>query len=128
MSKAIRYAVSSGDGNDGVSHMFPDYTVVTDEPWLLAKLAATTTFKPGRGRRWCRDNLDIDGEAEFTIHAVIHDPPGRDGAGWSEANGAWQIWEIFPVEEDEHPERPSYDSLDECFSKRVVAIERRLDK
>ena len=69
------YVVSSGNGNDGVSHLFPNYIVKTDRPWALARLAALTTFKKGKGQAWCEENLQLDGEAEYTISAVLYESP-----------------------------------------------------
>lgn len=40
------YGVSTGDGNNGVSHMFPDYYVLTDDPWELAERAAKSDLNP----------------------------------------------------------------------------------
>ena len=45
MAEAKWYGVSSGDGNNGVSHMFADYYVKTAEPYRLAELAVLTLFK-----------------------------------------------------------------------------------
>jgi hypothetical protein len=67
MTESRWYGVSSGDGNNGVSHTFADYYVKTDEPWRLAELAALTTFKKGEGVDWARENMAIDGEAEYVI-------------------------------------------------------------
>jgi hypothetical protein len=75
MAQARYYAVSSGNGNDGVSHLFPDYIVKTDHPYALARLAALTTFKHGKGQAWCEENLDVDGEAEYTIYATLMESP-----------------------------------------------------
>jgi hypothetical protein len=75
MSETRYYAVSSGNGNDGVSHMFPDYIVKTNRPWALARLAALSTFKKGEGQTWCDENLELDGEADHTIFAVLHESP-----------------------------------------------------
>lgn len=121
------YAVSSGNGNDGVSQLYPNYCVETDEPWLLAQLAAVSEFKNKHYRRWCRENLEVDGEAEYTITAMLLDPPGRDGHGYSEHNGAWRLWEIYTVQGrvSERSECPQYDSLDECFGKAMVVAARR---
>jgi len=69
------YAVSSGNGNDGVSHLYPDYIVKTDRPYALASLAALTTFKKGEGQAWCKENLEIDGEADYTIYATLMESP-----------------------------------------------------
>ena len=124
---AITYAVSSGNGNDGVSRLYPGYTVATNEPWLLAELAAVSEFKAGHGRRWCREHLDVDGEAEYGISATLYDPPGRDGAGWSEHNGAWKIWEIYPAGDavSDNNSAPHFDSLDDCFGRQLVAAARK---
>src|ERR1700744_2230717 len=69
------YGVSSGDGNNGVSHMFPDYYVKTDQPYRLAKLAALTTFKKGEGEAWALKNMEVDGEAESTIYVTFYESP-----------------------------------------------------
>ena len=76
MTKEARlYGVSSGNGNDGVSHMFPDYYVKTDDPWRLARLAAVTDFKPGEGQAWALENMEVDGEAEYTITVTFYESP-----------------------------------------------------
>ena len=70
MAEAKWYGVSSGDGNNGVSHMFADYYVKTAEPYRLAELAMLTLFKR-EAIDWAKENVEIDGEAEYTISAVI---------------------------------------------------------
>jgi len=73
------YGVSTGDGNNGVSHMFPDYYVRTDDPWLLARAAAYGCWKP---QCWPQlsDALQVDGESEFIISAWLYagDEPGAE--------------------------------------------------
>jgi len=115
------YGVSSGDGNNGVSHLFPNYIVKTNDPWLLADLAIISEFKRGYGRRWCRQNMIVDGDAEYGLSAMLLDPPGRDGAGWSEANGAWLVVDVFPVRDDEvKKDRLVYETLNDCFGRQLV--------
>jgi beta-glucanase (GH16 family) len=141
------YAVSSGNGNNGVSHTFPDYYVRTNDPYRLAALAMVSGFKPSF-KQAAADACEVDGEADYTISAVIYNPedvdpsetPERecncgaeendlpehseecaslsedndDSMSYSDANGAWQIIEVFP-EESPNARRPIYDSLEECF-------------
>lgn len=73
MSDSRYYGVSTGNGNDGVSHIFPDYYVKTNEPWRLAELAALSEFKAGEGQEWARENMEIDGEADHTISVVFYE-------------------------------------------------------
>jgi len=75
MAESRYYAVSSGNGNDGVSHLFPDYIVKTDRPYALALLAAVTNFKRGEGYAWAQENVEIDGEADYTIYATFFESP-----------------------------------------------------
>lgn len=77
-SQTKLYGVSSGDGNNGVSHMFADYYVRTNDPYRLAELALLAEFRPGKGQAWARANAEIDGEAEYTISAMILNPPCED--------------------------------------------------
>lgn len=114
------YGVSSGNGNDGVSHMFADYYVYTDDPWRLARLALVSSFKDGWKER-ALDVAEIDGEADHTISAVIYDPlddeqdDGEEEESWSSVNGAWLIVDVFP--EDEPREgRLIYYSLEHAFA------------
>lgn len=144
------YGVSSGNGNDGVSHLYPDYYVKTNDPWRLAELAAVSTFKDGAGTEWAKRHIVIDGEAEYTISAFFDDPPcgktvdgeypdlpedveyedAEDGRNWSMHNGAWQIFEVFPVDVDiiESSSGLAYESLDDCFGGLAKAIAYAEDK
>jgi hypothetical protein len=71
------YGVSFGDGNDGVSHTFAAYYVRTYDPYTLASAAMLGRFKSGFMRQAC-DELDIDGEAEYTISATLYEPLDRE--------------------------------------------------
>src|SRR6266851_1581500 len=70
------FAVSSGNGNDGVSHMFPDYycRCSASEAFDLTAAAMLSTFKPA-SYQWAKDNMEVDGESDYTISATIYDPP-----------------------------------------------------
>ena len=118
------YGVSSGNGNDGVSHMFADYYVNTDDPWRLARLALVASFKDEWKAR-ALDAATVDGESEYTISAMIHDPLdeeyGEDEESWGNVNGAWLIVEVFP-EDDPREGRPVYDSLDDAFESADLAL------
>jgi hypothetical protein len=105
------YGVSHGNGNDGVSHLHPDFIVKTDQPWRLARIALASVFKD---RKWALEAAEIDGEAEFTIAACIHEGP----KGETEFGAAYHITEVFPVSEDdrERARCPIYDSLADAFS------------
>lgn len=68
------YGISTGDGNDGVCHMFPRYYVRTDKPWELARRAAYSEFKPV-AYPFLDDNLEIDGDENHTISAMLYRLP-----------------------------------------------------
>ena len=120
--EAKYYAVSTGDGNDGVSHTFPRYIVKTDKPYQLAELAAISEFKEGEGQTWAKGNVEIDGEAEYTITACFYEGPEGETA----YGAAWMIIEVFPadasqVEEwKDDPYKIVYESLNECFGEEFV--------
>jgi hypothetical protein len=137
-SKARLYGVSIGNGNDGVSRMYADYYVKTDDPWRLARLAAISTFKPGAGQSWAQRHVDVDGDADFGIYATLFNPPcedtadgeypdsdnpedEEDGRNWSDGNGAWTIFEIFP-EDEPRDGRPAFDSIEDAFSAEDLAL------
>lgn len=113
------YAVSSGDGNDGVSHMYPDYYCRTNDPFGLARLATITSIRPAY-QNWAAKYVEVDGEAEYTISATLYDPPDSDN--WSEHNGAWIIVEVFLIDEKDITDtyKMKYDNLNECFGADVV--------
>ncbi len=114
------YAVSYGDGNNGVSHTYYDFSCRTTDSYVLARLAMITAMKD-KSQRWASRNVEVDGEADYTISAMLYDPPGKDGAGWSDVKGAWLIAEVFLLDADDIRDKPSYDNLIECFGKDTVA-------
>ena len=118
------YGVSSGNGNDGVSHMFADYYVKTDDPWRLARLALVSSFKDEWKER-ALNAAEVDGESEYTISAMILDPLDEvydeESGSWSESNGAWLIVEVFPDDEPREGTRV-YDSLDAAFESADLAL------
>ena len=142
------YGVSYGDGNNGVSHSYANFYVKTCEPYRLAQAAMLSEFKAGEGQSWALWAMEIDGEAEYTISAVIYDPPddsddsdrdhsecedGEECEGcdacepdemesWSSVNGAWLICEVFPVEPDNMRSVPQYDSLSDAFTAELLAL------
>jgi hypothetical protein len=130
-TQAKRYAVSSGNGNDGISHYWPDYIVTTDDPWTLARLAALTEFKP-EFQSWAASELHVDGDEEYGIQAMILDPPADEdesadeaSCSWSEAHGAWRLWDVYSADEvSGDSSAPEYDSLEACFGADVVAALR----
>src|ERR1700687_1375874 len=139
-----RDGVSFGNGSDGVSHIWPDYYCRTADPFTLAAAAMIGSCSPGDGYRFAAENCEIDGEADYTISATILDPPNDyfplddddDAAqSWSEDNGAWMIWEVFPVGDmpgalspngefvQYNPfDRSAYTSLESCFTDDVLQL------
>ena len=143
------YGVSYGDGNNGVSHSYANFYVKTCEPYRLAQAAMLSEFKAGEGQSWALGAMEIDGEAEYTISAVIYDPPddsddsdrdhsecedGEECEGcdacepdemesWSSVHGAWLICEVFPGEPDDmRGGVMAYDSLSDAFTAELLAL------
>lgn len=132
---------------------YPVYHVCDDgDPWKLAEIAAISSFND---RAWAKENVEIDGEADYGITACFYNPPDDepwlyvcqscghestteydecpecesedieevDNGTWSDANGAWLLCEVFPVDmEEERSSAPRYDSLADCFSKEDMNI------
>lgn len=143
MSEARTYGVSYGNGNDGVSQLYPDFYVTTDKPYKLALGAMIDQFKPDWMAR-AKEACTVDGEAEFTIYATISDPledepepvaadaesdddsetvTDDDAGSWSDANGAWKIAEVFPVAADDvRDSAPSFDSIEDALSPEALAL------
>lgn len=144
------YGVSFGNGNDGVSHSYPQYYVRTNEPFVLASAALLGAFKPDY-QHLVDDEMEVDGETEFTITATLYNPLSDttksenslpdddvpddgdesedDGGSWCDANGAYMIVEVFRVDSaDVRDSCPLYDSLSDCFAdapELVRAIARK---
>lgn len=141
--QARLYGVSFGDGNNGVSHIYPAYYVRTAAPYDLALAALLSEFKSGHGQAWAKRHAEVDGESDYTIRATLSCPPcedsndgeypelpedveyedAEDGRNWDMHNGAWMICEVFP--EDEPREGVQvYDSLEDALTEDVVTLAR----
>jgi hypothetical protein len=106
------YGVSYGDGNDGVSQLFPDFYVRTAHPWDLARAAAVSAVAPAY-QAWAAAEVQVDGEADYTLHATLLEGPDGETA----YGAAWFICEVFPVEGDEMRDEPSrFDGLAAAFA------------
>lgn len=125
------YGVSTGNGNDGVSHLHPNYFVYTNQPYRLAKAAMIDQFEGAAGKAWALANVEVDGEAEFGITAAIDNPPEEDGAEshnedetWSGVNGAWLLLHVFPVAEDDaHSQLINiYASIEAALTPSALAL------
>ena len=138
------YGVSHGNGNDGVSHLYPDFFVRTADPYALATLACIATFKPEWQER-AYEECETDGEAEYSIQACIYNPPddgeerdhsecedGEDCEGcdmcepdsdWCSVNGAFHLTDVFPVSAEHVADStaPEYDNVADCFGAEFVA-------
>jgi hypothetical protein len=121
------FGVSSGNGNDGVSHHYPDYYVRTADPYRLAELAMVDSFKAGEGMAWAKAALFVDGERDYTISAtILEDEDGCPAYG----GGAWLIIEVFPADPedvatwqaDPYKRSSCYDSLESAFSAEALAL------
>lgn len=139
-----RYKFSFGNGNDGVSHIFCDGVLRTSDPFRLAELVMLESFAPAYVD-WAQENVEVDGEADYTVSATVYDPPddpadhdhsncadGEDCDGceecmpesYSEVNGAWIICDVFLAdpnyEEEQDFETPVPHERD-WFSKELLA-------
>ena len=139
-TEARYYGVSSGDGNNGVSHMYPDYIVKTNEPFRLAELAAISSYKP-EYQQWALRNVTVDGEGDYTVYATFHesyetqqerdamqarldnmreDDPDREaleqeiehyGCDYAEL-----CFEVFPWEGELPANKPVFESLEDAYT------------
>lgn len=69
------YGVSTGNGNNGVSQMYANYYVCTNEPWTLARAAAYSCYKPDAWE-FLDNELQVDGDEDYTISATLYEEPG----------------------------------------------------
>ena len=111
-SGARWYGVSHGNGNDGVSHSYPNYYVKTDKPFLLAYCAVFEQFSP-QGYDFVSENLDVEGEAEYTISAMLRDPPEHE--------------QDFPVTETDNGKWIVDDEPEEEYETEQAAIQAYFD-
>ena len=119
------YGVSTGDGNNGVSHMFPDYYVFTDDPWELAERAAQSDLKE-----------------EYHDQIELREDGSGEGASAEVYTGEVEycdfILEVFPLDADElengspregftvgdttsNGRAPMYGSISEALGEESVA-------
>lgn len=120
------YAVSTGNGNDGVSHLYPDYYVRTADPYRLAELAMVDKFRDGQDMVWASEEVSLDGERGYTIAATIYEGPD----GETEVGAAWLIVEVFPADPDDlaawqadpYKAPLCYDRLESAFSAEALAL------
>lgn len=120
------FGVSSGNGNDGVSQMYPDYYVRTAEPYRLAELAMVDKFEAGESMAWAREAVEVDGGRDYTIGATIYEGPD----GETEFGAAWMIVEVFPADPDSletwqtdpYKAPLCYDRLESAFSAEALAL------
>lgn len=113
----------------------------------------STMFK-SESVQWAKENVQIDGEADYTISAVFYESPdhqeerarlqaqydaieddeseeaeelSREIEGYDDnPNGAWLIVEVFP-EDDPRDGRPMFDSLEEAFGDECVLVDPEAD-
>ena len=118
------YGVSSGDGNNGVSSSYPDYLVLTNDPWCLAKCAAISSFKRGKGWQWARDNMETEGEEDYGITVSFSESPetqkereNADDDDYGSDGGAWLIYEIHLWQGDPPDNISVFDSGEEAFDE-----------
>lgn len=90
------YLVRIGDGNEG---NFPCYLVTLkddESPYAALHALLASRYIPGTGtRRHIMKHADIDGEAEYGIHATIYEGPKGEQAFES----AWLTAELEPQED-----------------------------
>ena len=96
------YGVSFGNGNNGVSRMFADYYVRTSDPFALARLAMIDSFKP-IAQRWVNESLDVDGDSEYGVSAMLLDPPCDETDNF-EYLELWKCSECGSVADGDCPE------------------------
>lgn len=116
----MRYGISYGNGNDGVSHLYPRLTVDAPEgsEYMLARAAMLSGGSASRA--FLRAHTHVDEMGENGAQACVYDPPRSPG--WSDHNGAWRLVEVFPAD-DEASERstaPHYDSPAAAFGRQLV--------
>jgi hypothetical protein len=109
------YGVSYGNGNDGVSHSYPNILVFTDDPWTLARAAMIFEFKD---RVWANENTDLDHNGDEMVSATIYEGPD----GETEFGAAYRIVEVFPIVDINHEYCTKYDSIYEAFDKETYEI------
>jgi hypothetical protein len=92
-----KYLFRKGDGNDG---NFPVCVVVLGErdcPYAALKALVANEYIAGRPvRRHIIRSIEVDGEAEYGVHAVVHEGPRGEQA----FGAAWLTAELQPTDDD----------------------------
>jgi len=109
------YGVSYGNGNDGVSQSYPNFLVYTDMPYTLARAAIVSQWKD---KVWANNNVDIDGEEDYTIYATIYE--GSNGE--TEFGAAYMIAEIFQIADPNEYNCPQSDNLFTSFDNETIKL------
>lgn len=71
------YGVGVGNGNNGVSHLYPSFYCKTNDPWTLARATVLSDFEPAF-QQAALNALNLEGEAEYTVSATIYNPEDVD--------------------------------------------------
>jgi hypothetical protein len=92
-----KYLFRMGDGNEG---NFPRFVVELgkrDCPYSALKALVANAYIAGRSvRRHIVANIEVDGEAEYGIHATVHEGPRGETA----FGAAWLTAELQPADGD----------------------------
>jgi hypothetical protein len=106
------YLYRRGDGNEGNFKRFLVELKTTDCPYAALRALLANDYIAGRNtRRHIIANTEIDGEAEFGLHATVYEGP----KGESAFDAAWLTAELQPVEDAE------YEETAECHNTRSAA-------
>ncbi|RWE37432.1 hypothetical protein [Mesorhizobium sp.] len=125
------YLYRRGNGNEG---NFPRAVVELrekDNPYAALAALVENDFIAGRKVRfYVRRNVEIDGEAEFGIHATVYEGP----EGETEFGAAWITAELQPLDEkdaahwcDEHALGYRKDYYDFDKPRRPYRLTQYLD-
>lgn len=92
------YLFRLGDGNEGNYPQFAVTLSESDNPYAaLAALVANRYIAGKRVRKHIMRNVEIDGEADYGIHATVYEgPEGEQAFG-----AAWLTAELQPLSSDD---------------------------
>lgn len=100
-----KWVFRKGDGNEG---NFPRYVIVLGErdcPYAALKALVVNEYNAGHSvRRHVIRSIEVDGEAEYGIHATVHEGPRGETA----FGAAWLTAELEPTDEVEDDEIECY--------------------
>jgi hypothetical protein len=115
------YAVSYGNGNDGLSRLWPDFTLWCD-PGAIGDVARVAMITRGfASPRWVKANVEIGEEYNDAVQACLLNPPRSPD--WCEANGAWKLCEVYLADEaDDRSEAPEFVNPVAAFGKIAKGI------